>query len=349
MVLSSTEAIIFDLATFFLFKDIKNSSFLEGCHTASAIQEFASSIKILSFLKICIHCMFCTVESHSKMWPRRTLQQTPQDAEIEDLQQEIIRLKRRLSRLERRTNRSTLGRDFNGDRLRSKYATTKDSRYLVPFKSLLTDDDDEGISDDQISSTPTLIEFSFKEGEDPLPKLSSLPLYDEPVYDVYDDDMFFEALDVDKLMYEDDHSKMDAPPELCMHIVPVKAMNVLAIAGKGIDPSKLFYEDEDKPEGGDLKEEICYMFVVHLDGYRRLKDPGGPWRCEFCEDTSFQASLGNQQLGSGENTCSRVQCSSCSGVDIDWIYPDRFSQPNPPPSRGQPDLFLRARNSLLPR
>ncbi|KAL0920529.1 hypothetical protein M5K25_009670 [Dendrobium thyrsiflorum] len=243
----------------------------------------------------------------------RNLQRPLQEAEIEDLLQEIVRLKLRLLRIEQR--------------------------------SLQIDDDEEEILDDQISSTPTLIEFSFKEGKDPLPKLSSLPLYDEPVYD----DMFFEALDVDKLKYEDDQSKMDAPPELCMHIVPVKTMNVLAIAGKGNDPSKLFYEDEDKPEGGDLKDEICYMFVVHLDGYHSLKDPAGPWRCEFCEDTSFQASLGNQQSGSDEKTCPRVQCSSCSGVDIDWIYPDRFSQPNPPPSRGQPDLFLRARNSLLPR
>ncbi|KAH0455269.1 hypothetical protein IEQ34_015301 [Dendrobium chrysotoxum] len=54
--------------------------------------------------------------------------------------------------------------------------------------------------------------------------------------------------------------------------------------------------------------------AVHLDCYRRLKDPAGPWRCEFCEVTSLQASPGNQQLGSSEKTCSRAQCSLCSGV-----------------------------------
>ncbi|PKU67690.1 Carbon catabolite repressor protein 4 like 2 [Dendrobium catenatum] len=32
-----------------------------------------------------------------------------------------------------------------------------------------------------------------------------------------------------------------------------------------------------------------------------------------------------------------------------WKYPDQFSQPNPPPYGGQPDLFLRAQSFILPR
>ncbi|KAI0491708.1 hypothetical protein KFK09_025968 [Dendrobium nobile] len=84
-----------------------------------------------------------------------------------------------------------------------------DSRSFVPTKSLRTDGDDvdEGIADDQISSTAPSIEFNFKEFEDPLSKSSSLPIFDEPVYDVYDDDMFFEVLDVDTPVNNDDKSK----------------------------------------------------------------------------------------------------------------------------------------------
>ncbi|KAI0518935.1 hypothetical protein KFK09_006372 [Dendrobium nobile] len=40
--------------------------------------------------------------------------------------------------------------------------------------------------------------------------------------------MFFEVLDFDKPMYDHNKSKMDAPPELCMHIFPVEEINVLA-------------------------------------------------------------------------------------------------------------------------
>ncbi|XP_028548079.1 alcohol dehydrogenase 1-like [Dendrobium catenatum] len=79
------------------------------------------------------------------------MQLSHQDEEIEDLLQELSRLKLRLSRIERRENLSSLGRDFNG--VRGKYAATTDSRSLIPTKSLRTFDNGEGISDDQISST----------------------------------------------------------------------------------------------------------------------------------------------------------------------------------------------------
>ncbi|XP_028548700.1 uncharacterized protein LOC114579140 [Dendrobium catenatum] len=144
--------------------------------------------------------------SSTRLSPRRNHQSPLQEAEIENLLQEIARLKLQLSRIERR--------------------------------SLQTDDDDEGILDDQISSTPPSIEFSFEEIEDPLSNSSSFPLYDEPVYDVYDDDMFGGVLDIDQLAYDDDEGKMDnlpepnIQPELFIHNVPNKTTVTLTIIDK---------------------------------------------------------------------------------------------------------------------
>ncbi|KAI0516328.1 hypothetical protein KFK09_009000 [Dendrobium nobile] len=102
-----------------------------------------------------------------------------QDEEIEDLLQELARLKLRLLKIDRRENLRFLGRDCNG--VRGKYAATTASRSPVPTKSVRTDDDDESIADDQISSTPPSIESNFEEFEDSLPKSLSLPIYDDPV------------------------------------------------------------------------------------------------------------------------------------------------------------------------
>ncbi|KAL0910874.1 hypothetical protein M5K25_018970 [Dendrobium thyrsiflorum] len=109
-----------------------------------------------------------------------------EEAKIEDLLQEVARLKLRLSMIERKKNVSPLDRNFKG--VRGKYAAPTASRSLVPTKSLRSDN--EGILDDQISSThkdmfegpprpsptPPSIESSFEEFEDPLSKSSSLPL-----------------------------------------------------------------------------------------------------------------------------------------------------------------------------
>ncbi|PKU72774.1 hypothetical protein MA16_Dca017475 [Dendrobium catenatum] len=90
-----------------------------------------------------------------------------------------------------------------------------DSRSFVPTKSLQTDNDDEGIVDDQISSTPPSIQFSFEEIEDSLPKLPSLPVFDEPVYDVYEDDMFDGFLDWEQPAYDNyDKSMKNVKSEL---------------------------------------------------------------------------------------------------------------------------------------
>ncbi|KAG0499377.1 hypothetical protein HPP92_004068 [Vanilla planifolia] len=73
---------------------------------------------------------------------------------------------------------------------------------------------------------------------------------------------------------------------------------------------------------------ICKV-AVHLDCYRRLKDPTGPWRCELCEDMSIQcASPRTQRLGSSEKHHSRAHCSLCGGVtgafrksvDGEWVH-----------------------------
>ncbi|PKU74000.1 hypothetical protein MA16_Dca011856 [Dendrobium catenatum] len=83
------------------------------------------------------------------------------------------------------------------------------------------DDDDEDVLYNQIpssyndvferpscqSSTSPPVEFNFEEFENPLLKSSSLPIFDEPVYDVYDDDIFFEVLDVDTPVSHDYKSR----------------------------------------------------------------------------------------------------------------------------------------------
>ncbi|PKU83494.1 putative alpha,alpha-trehalose-phosphate synthase [UDP-forming] 7 [Dendrobium catenatum] len=53
--------------------------------------------------------------------------------------------------------------------------------FRIERRSLQTDDNNEGISDDHISSTPPSVEFSLEEIEDQLSKSSSLPVYDEPM------------------------------------------------------------------------------------------------------------------------------------------------------------------------
>ncbi|PKU68525.1 Heat shock protein 90-4 [Dendrobium catenatum] len=82
-----------------------------------------------------------------------------------------------------------------------------------------------------ISSTSPSVEFGFEEFEDPLPNSSFLPLYDEPVYDVYDDDMFNEILDLEQPTYDDDddESKMDSQPKLVVPSIPDRTMSMLSI------------------------------------------------------------------------------------------------------------------------
>ncbi|KAH0448065.1 hypothetical protein IEQ34_021865 [Dendrobium chrysotoxum] len=111
----------------------------------------------------------------------------------------------------------------------------------TPTESLRIDNiednlDDQGSSYEGIfegsrrksSSTPS-IKSIFNEFKNSLPKSSSLPVYDEPVYDEYDDDMFFEVFDLDKPI---------APLELFIHIIHDKETNMLSIIDNGIGMTK---------------------------------------------------------------------------------------------------------------
>ncbi|KAL0928119.1 hypothetical protein M5K25_002360 [Dendrobium thyrsiflorum] len=105
-------------------------------------------------------------------------------------------------------------------------------RSSIQAESLQTNDG-EDILDNQLSSfgndvfegpphqssTPPSIKFNFEEFEDPLLKSSSLPLYNESVYDVYDDYISVGVLDLDQPIYDDEESKLDASlePQVTLH------------------------------------------------------------------------------------------------------------------------------------
>ncbi|XP_020675463.1 carbon catabolite repressor protein 4 homolog 2-like [Dendrobium catenatum] len=137
-----------------------------------------------------------------------------------------------------------------------------DSRSFVPTKSLRTDDNDEGIVEDQISSIPPSIEFNFEEFEDPLSKSSSLPIFDEPVYDVYNDDMFDRILDFNQPTYDCNESKKDAQPELFMNIIHDKVTNSLSLIDNGIDMTKL---DHDNHLGTFIHSDTKSLETIAVD------------------------------------------------------------------------------------
>ncbi|XP_028556241.1 transcription factor TGAL3-like [Dendrobium catenatum] len=355
------------------------------------------------------------------MTPRQNHQSPQQEAEIEDLLQEIARLKLRLSRIERR--------------------------------SLQTDDeDDEGISIDHISSTPPSVEFSLEEIEDPLPKSLPLTVYDEPIYDVYDDDIFTGVLDLDQLIYDNDASKVDTPREI---VIPIKTTIMLTVIDSDIgniglsagvngvlafDREYARWLDQHQNQISNLRsafnsqaddEELRLLIdglMSHYDVFFKLKSictrsdifhmlsglwttpaescfmwPGGFRSSELLKQSLQRAEVAVSQgmeaiqlslrdtlshvsdnianymnqmaismskLGTLENflwqadllrqhtlqqmhrilSIRHAARSLLDGAaNTGWNYPDLFSQPNPPPYGGQPDLFLRAQSFLLPR
>ncbi|KAH0455477.1 hypothetical protein IEQ34_015509 [Dendrobium chrysotoxum] len=222
------------------------------------------------------------------------------------------------------------------------------------------DNDDEDVLDNQIpsfcndvfegaphqSSTPPSIEFSFKEFEDPLQKSSSLPLYDEPVYDVYDDDMFFEVLDVDKPMYDNVQNKMDAPLEFCMHIVPVKVINALAITDKGNALQNTYVVITNFRIVSIMHscEELVNRMINHLsqelDAFMKKR-----WDMVLVNQDLGEVNEAKKNIlfcdvcWQMETIVNRIfDCSRCK-IDIGWKYPDRFSQPKSPPYDRQPDIL----------
>ncbi|KAH0449884.1 hypothetical protein IEQ34_020576 [Dendrobium chrysotoxum] len=95
--------------------------------------------------------------------------------------------------------------------------------------------------------------------------------------------MFIGILDLDHSAHADDESRQDAQSELFMH----KATNVLAITGKG------------------------NALQNASDVITNFKNISGN-ATSFIESNTL--SPGNQQLGSSEKICCRVQCSLCSSV-----------------------------------
>ncbi|KAL0909769.1 hypothetical protein M5K25_020666 [Dendrobium thyrsiflorum] len=212
------------------------------------------------------------------------------------------------------------------------------SRSFVPTISLRTDYDDEGISDDQISSTyedvfegstrqsSPSIKSSFEGFEDPLSTSSSLFVYDEPVslstydepmYDKYDDDLFDGVLGVDTPVNTNDKPIQEA---------------IVAKNNGGVDQSVECT--------GNVDAIISTFEYVH-DGWGVLV--GVP-----SKDAKFLTkpiNLGNEKtlketqmaldaftiisIPSAYVTLERLKISR--QIDTGWTYPDRFSQPNPPP------------------
>ncbi|PKU65327.1 Villin-3 [Dendrobium catenatum] len=289
-----------------------------------------------------------------------------QDEEIEDLLQELARLKLRLSKIERRENLRSLGRDCNG--VRGKYAATMASRSFVPTKSLVTDDDDEGIADDQISSTPPSIEFSFKGFEDSLSKSSFVPLYDEPMYDVYDDDMISGVLDLKQLAYDfNDDSKLEGPHNINDDQLKLekgllsKVMlenNQCSLLDNGVEIHDWIGRVTELEE----RKDACKAAKELISNESWPKATRISHMIQGYEVHSFRFNFEAWPLGksikiSGEkkekkknktlkfiNNFHRLQSILKSLLDeandTRWKYLDRFSQPNPPPSCGQPDIFL---------
>ncbi|PKU61181.1 hypothetical protein MA16_Dca022893 [Dendrobium catenatum] len=189
------------------------------------------------------------VSRASKMPPRQKPQQPIQEVR-EDIQREVALLQQRLARFEQR-----------------KATKNGDSRNLaphasdIPFLRVSARDEQGSRGDgenkfglhifDQLpspyedifegsprKSSSSLIESRFDGFEDSLLKSSSFPFYDEPRYDMYDDDISVEVLDIDQPAYDDDEGKMDGQPEpnvqpkLFIHNVPNKTSITLAIVDK---------------------------------------------------------------------------------------------------------------------
>ncbi|KAI0499812.1 hypothetical protein KFK09_018020 [Dendrobium nobile] len=205
----------------------------------------------------------------------------------------------------------------------------------------ISTDNDEGISDDQISSTPRSIKSSFEIFKDSLPKSSSFPLWDEPIYDVYEDDIFAEVLDLDQPIYNEDTSKVDTPLELVFPLIPYKTTNMLTVIDHEIGMIKL---DHNSHLGTFTHSDTKFLEAISVDTYMCIVDP-------FCvrfnstrEEYRLKELLKMSNVFVNYPICHRLHLLlkflQDEANDTGWNYPDRFSQPNPPPYCGQPVLFL---------
>ncbi|KAI0498431.1 hypothetical protein KFK09_021673 [Dendrobium nobile] len=287
---------------------------------------------------------------------RRTLQQ----AEIEDLQQEIIRLKRRMSRLEQRKGLRPLARDFVCTRpqdyqipsfcndvfegsnlmafsvplIESSFDRFEDSLlkssslpiYDEPVYDEYDDDDEEGILDDQISSTPPSIEFSFEEIKDSLPKSSSLPIFDEPGYDVYDDNLFFEFLHVDTHANNDDKSKpltyQQTEDALSQGMEALQLSLTYALSTVSFNTNHYY----------DNVANYMNQMTLAMSKLGTLES--------FLRQIELPRQQTLQQMHQMLSTHHAARTLLDGATDIGWKYPCWFSQPNPPPYCGKSDIFL---------
>ncbi|KAL0922688.1 hypothetical protein M5K25_006695 [Dendrobium thyrsiflorum] len=317
-----------------------------------------------------------------------------QEPEIEDLLQEIARLKLRLSRIELRKDLSPLTRDFNGVRLQGKYAPITDSRSFVPTKSLCTGDNNEGISD----VTPTSIEFGFEEFEDTLSKSSSLPLYDGPVYDVYDDDIFDGVLDLEQLtsVVNDDNKRegqhnindgfflsfepvnsrswrtsnesvkfpqLKKEPLILLNLQP-KSPSVVQSLPKSnmefldlschdlpVDRSKIsisYSDAEFPPASSSCANSMLGICLQTKEINNILVKAAQKIDSDSASDQEIKTvtlpvplhAILKWEFSHGSSNEFSVKDPEAVLSAKTWEYPDRFSQPNPPPYGGQPDIFL---------
>ncbi|XP_008776606.1 uncharacterized protein LOC103696693 isoform X2 [Phoenix dactylifera] len=68
--------------------------------------------------------------------------------------------------------------------------------------------------------------------------------------------------------------------------------------------------------------------AVHLDCYRRLKNPIGSWKCEVCEETSLQPTSPRNQTDGWDRFHVVTQCGLCGGAtgafrkstDGQWVH-----------------------------
>ncbi|KAL0910247.1 hypothetical protein M5K25_021208 [Dendrobium thyrsiflorum] len=176
------------------------------------------------------------------------------------------------------------------------------------------------------SSTPPSIDSSFEGFEDPLPtspslfvydEPASLSAYDEPVYDMYDDDLFDGVLGVDTPVNSNDKPIQDI---------------IVAKNNGGIDQSVECI--------GNVDAMISAFEFVHYGGGVLVGVPS--------KDAKFlkkSLNLGNEKtlkethmvldaftitsIPSAYATLERLKISR--QIDTGWTYHNRFSQPNPPP------------------
>ncbi|KAL0928118.1 hypothetical protein M5K25_002359 [Dendrobium thyrsiflorum] len=226
-----------------------------------------------------------------------------------------------------------------------------------PFRPLQTNDG-EDILDNQFSSfgndvferpphqssTPPSIKFNFEEFEDPLLKSSSLPLYNESVYDVYDDYISVGVLDLDQPIYDDEESKLDASlePQVTLHHLDIP--QVLQDEYGGWLSPKII---------DDFKElaDVCFKEFGDRDSYWTTINEPNINSFASLEYGLFPSRRGSHPYGTnctgGHSTVepyitvhNYIMAHSAVAELYRKKYPDRFSQPNQSPVGSQPDIFL---------